>query len=48
MLLLYIKLFMGHDTSIDLAEAGAEFIIIGGSPLFTRLGHGSDIQSPEV
>ena len=39
---------MGHYTSIDLAEAGAEFIIIGGSPLFTRLGHGSDIQSPEV
>ncbi len=33
-----------EEASIDLAEAGAEFIIIGGSPLFTRLGHGSDRQ----
>lgn len=31
-----------EEATIDLAEAGAEFIIIGGSPLFTRLGHGSD------
>jgi len=33
-----------EEATIDLAEAGAEFIIIGGSPLFTRLGHGSDRQ----
>lgn len=31
-----------EEAAIDLAEAGADFIIIGGSPLFTRLGHGSD------
>jgi len=31
-----------EEATIDLAETGAEFIIIGGSPLFTRLGHGSD------
>ncbi len=31
-----------EEATIDLAEAGAEFIIIGGSPIFTRLGHGSD------
>lgn len=31
-----------EEAAVDLAESGAEFIIIGGSPLFTRLGHGSD------
>jgi maleate cis-trans isomerase len=31
-----------EEATVDLAETGAEFIIIGGSPLFTRLGHGSD------
>ncbi len=31
-----------EEATIDLAEAGAEFIIIGGSPIFTRLGLGSD------
>lgn len=31
-----------EEATIDLAETGAEFIIVGGSPLFTRLGHGSD------
>ncbi len=31
-----------EEATIDLAEAGAEFIILGGSPIFTRLGHGSD------
>ena len=31
-----------EEATIDLAEAGAEFIIIGGSPIFTRLGPGSD------
>ena len=31
-----------EEATIDLAETGAEFIILGGSPIFTRLGHGSD------
>jgi arylmalonate decarboxylase len=31
-----------EEATIDLAETGADFIIIGGSPLFTRLGFGSD------
>ena len=31
-----------EEATVDLAETGAEFIILGGSPLFTRLGHGSD------
>ncbi|MBI4529555.1 MAG: hypothetical protein HY695_37635 [Deltaproteobacteria bacterium] len=31
-----------EEATVDLAETGAEFIIIGGSPIFTRLGHGSD------
>lgn len=31
-----------EEAVIDLAETGADFIIVGGSPIFTRLGHGSD------
>jgi len=31
-----------EEATVDLAECGAEFIIIGGSPIFTRLGIGSD------
>jgi maleate isomerase len=31
-----------EEATVDLAENGAEFIILGGSPIFTRLGHGSD------
>ncbi len=33
-----------EEATLDLVEAGADFIIIGGSPLFTRLGLGSDRQ----
>lgn len=31
-----------EEATVDLAENGAEFIILGGSPIFTRLGPGSD------
>jgi maleate isomerase len=31
-----------EQATIDLAENGADFIIVGGSPIFTRLGPGSD------
>jgi maleate cis-trans isomerase len=31
-----------EEATIDLAETGADFIILGGSPIFTRLGLGSD------
>lgn len=31
-----------EEATLDLAESGAEFIIVGGSPIFTRLGLGSD------
>ena len=31
-----------EEATADVAEAGADFIVIGGSPLFTRLGPGSD------
>jgi maleate cis-trans isomerase len=31
-----------EEATIDLAENGADFIIVGGSPIFTRLGPGSD------
>ena len=31
-----------EEATVDLAETGAEFIIVGGSPIFTRLGPGSD------
>ena len=31
-----------EEATVDVAEAGADFIVIGGSPLFTRLGYGSD------
>src|SRR5258708_31384742 len=30
-----------EEATVDLAENGAEFIILGGSPTFTRLGHRS-------
>ena len=33
-----------EEATVDLAESGAEFIIIGGSPLFTKLGYGSDTE----
>ena len=32
-----------EEATIDLAENNCESIIIGGSPLFTKMGHGSDI-----
>jgi len=32
-----------EETAIDLAENNCDSIIIGGSPLFTKMGHGSDI-----
>ncbi|HEY2987866.1 MAG TPA: hypothetical protein VGL11_09070 [Candidatus Binatia bacterium] len=31
-----------EEATVDLAETGADFIILGGSPIFTRLGPGSD------
>src|ERR1700675_1519509 len=31
-----------EEATVDLAETGAEFIILGGSPIFTRLRLGSD------
>jgi maleate cis-trans isomerase len=31
-----------EEATVDVAEAGANLIVIGGSPLFTRLGPGSD------
>lgn len=31
-----------EEATLDLVEAGADFIIVGGSPIFTRLGPGSD------
>lgn len=31
-----------EEATMDLVECGADFIIIGGSPIFTRLGIGSD------
>jgi len=36
-----------EEAALDLAQAGAEFIIIGGSPMFTRLGFGSDREIAE-
>lgn len=36
-----------EEAALDLAEAGAEFIIIGGSPMFTKLGFGSDREIAE-
>jgi maleate cis-trans isomerase len=33
-----------EEAAIDLAENNCEVIIIGGSPLFTKLGYGSDIE----
>lgn len=31
-----------EEATVDLAQTGAEFIIIGGSPMFTKLGYGSE------
>ena len=36
-----------EEAALDLAQAGAEFIIIGGSPMFTKLGFGSDTEIAE-
>ena len=33
-----------EEATIDLAENGCDAIVIGGSPLFTKLGYGSDIE----
>lgn len=33
-----------EEATVDLAENNCGAIIIGGSPLFARLGHGSDIE----
>jgi maleate isomerase len=33
-----------EEATVDLAENQCDAIIIGGSPLFTKLGYGSDIQ----
>lgn len=33
-----------EEATIDLAENNCDAIIIGGSPLFTKLGYGSDIE----
>ena len=33
-----------EEATIDLAENGCNVIVIGGSPLFTKLGYGSDIE----
>lgn len=33
-----------EEATVDLAENGCDAIVIGGSPLFTRLGYGSDIE----
>jgi len=32
-----------EEAAVDLAENNCDSIIIGGSPLFTKMGHGSDI-----
>ena len=32
-----------EEATVDLAENNCDSIIIGGSPLFTKMGHGSDI-----
>ena len=33
-----------EEATIDLAENNCDVIIVGGSPLFTKMGYGSDIQ----
>lgn len=33
-----------EEAAIDLAENNCDSIIVGGSPIFTRLGYGSDIE----
>lgn len=33
-----------EEATVDLAENGCDAIVIGGSPLFTKLGYGSDIE----
>ena len=33
-----------EEATVDLADNGCDAIVIGGSPLFTKLGYGSDIE----
>ncbi|MCZ6561689.1 MAG: hypothetical protein O7G28_12610 [Deltaproteobacteria bacterium] len=33
-----------EEAALDLGENQCDVIIIGGSPLFTKMGHGSDIE----
>ena len=33
-----------EEAALDLVDNGCDVIILGGSPLFTKLGHGSDIE----
>ena len=33
-----------EEAALDLADNGCDVIILGGSPLFTKLGHGSDLE----
>jgi maleate isomerase len=33
-----------EEAAVDLAENNCDVVIVGGSPLFTRLGYGSDIE----
>lgn len=33
-----------EEAALDLVDNGCDAVIIGGSPLFTKLGHGSDIE----
>lgn len=33
-----------EESALDLVDNGCDAIIIGGSPMFTKLGHGSDIE----
>lgn len=33
-----------EEAALDLVDNGCDSIIIGGSPMFTKLGHGSDIE----
>ena len=33
-----------EEAALDLVDNGCDVVILGGSPLFTKLGHGSDIE----
>ena len=33
-----------EEAALDLVDNGCDVIILGGSPLFTKLGHGSDTE----